>query len=261
MLYGKTVVITGVSAGIGARTAELAVSLGADVVGIDINEPKDHCAGFIKGDLSHPEGISAVVRQLPTRFDALLNVAGISGKVGAEATLAVNFYGLRAFTEACAPSIREGGAVISVASVAGYGWRANIERAKTMVGEPGFPDIKAVMQKNGIPNEIGYPLSKELLILWTQKAAHEPLFKDRGIRVNAVSPGPVDTTILKEFRAVLGDQKVDSDIVRVGRAATASDIAPVILFLASDGARWINGANISNDGGLEASINAEVLGF
>ncbi|MGG6898736.1 coniferyl-alcohol dehydrogenase [Rhizobium sp. BR 315] len=261
MLYGKTVVITGVSAGIGARAVELAVSLGADVVGIDINEPKDHRAGFIKGDLSHPEGISAVVRQLPTRFDALLNVAGISGKVGAEATLAVNFYGLRAFTEACAPSIREGGAVISVASVAGYGWRANIERAKAMVGEPGFPDIKAVMQKNSIPNEIGYPLSKELLILWTQKAAHEPLFKDRGIRVNAVSPGPVDTTILKEFRAVLGDQKVDSDIVRVGRAATASDIAPVILFLASDGARWINGANISNDGGLEASINAEVLGF
>ncbi|MFT4184796.1 MAG: coniferyl-alcohol dehydrogenase, partial [Rhizobium sp.] len=259
MLYGKTVVITGVSAGIGARTAELATSLGADVIGIDVNEPKAPGASFIKGDLSSPDGIAAVVRQLPSRFDALLNVAGISGRAGAEATLAVNFYGLRSFTEACAPSIRENGSVVSVASVAGYGWRANLARAKAMVGETGFPDIKAVMRKNGISDEIGYPLSKELLILWTQKAAHQALFRSRGIRVNAVSPGPVETMILKEFRAVLGDEKVNSDITRVGRAATASDIAPVILFLASDGARWINGANISNDGGLEASINAEVL--
>ena len=77
----------------------------------------------------------------------------------------------------------------------------------------------------------------------------------------AVSPGPVETPILKQFRAVLGDARVNSDIDRVGRAGTASDIAPVVLFLASDGARWINGANIAADGGLEASINAEVLGF
>ena len=76
-----------------------------------------------------------------------------------------------------------------------------------------------------------------------------------------MSPGPVETPILKQFREVLGDARVDSDIDRVGRAGTASDIAPVILFLSSDGARWINGANIADDGGLEASINAEVLGF
>ena len=261
MLTGKTIVITGVASGIGARTAELAIAQGADVIGIDMKEPTVAASNFIKGDLSNPAGIEAVVRQLPSRFDALLNVAGVSGKIGAEATLAINFYGLRAFTEALAPRIREGGSVVNVASIAGYGWRANLDRAKAMVGVPGFPDIKTVMEKNGVPNEIGYPLSKELLLLWTQKAAHEARFKGRGIRVNAVSPGPVETQILREFRAVLGDEKVDSDISRVGRAGTASDIAPVILFLASDAARWINGANIANDGGLEASINADVLGF
>ncbi len=42
---------------------------------------------------------------------------------------------------------------------------------------------------------------------------------------------------------------------------TSADIAPAVLFLCSDGARWINGTNIAVDGGLEASINAEVLGF
>jgi NAD(P)-dependent dehydrogenase (short-subunit alcohol dehydrogenase family) len=48
---------------------------------------------------------------------------------------------------------------------------------------------------------------------------------------------------------------------RVGRAGSATDIAPAILFLCSEGARWINGANLPVDGGLEASINATVLGF
>jgi len=54
---------------------------------------------------------------------------------------------------------------------------------------------------------------------------------------------------------------VDSDIDRVGRAGTAGDVAPAIVFLCSDSARWINGANLPVDGGLEASINADVLGF
>jgi NAD(P)-dependent dehydrogenase (short-subunit alcohol dehydrogenase family) len=261
MLLGKTLVITGVSSGIGARTAELAIAGGADVIGIDISDPPTSHGAFLKGDISTPDGIAEIARQLPKRFDALLNIAGVSGTGGAAITLAINFYGLRHLSETLAPQIREGGAVVNVASIAGYGWRANLERAKRMVGVQGFPDIAKVMADNAVPNEIGYPLSKELLILWTQIAAHQPLFKSRGIRVNAVSPGPVETPILKQFRHVLGDEKVDSDISRTGRAATASDIAPVILFAASDAARWINGANLAADGGLEASINADVLGF
>jgi len=71
----------------------------------------------------------------------------------------------------------------------------------------------------------------------------------------------VTTPLLTEFRTVLGDARVDSDIGRVGRSGTPNDIAPVALFLASDAARWINGANIPVDGGLEASVNAEVMGF
>ncbi len=261
MLFGKTILVTGVASGIGARTAELAGQMGADVIGIDVREPAGSPANFIKGDLSTAKGIADIVAQLPRRIDALANVAGLSGNTGVALTLAVNFYGLRALSEAVAPRVREGGGIINVASIAGYGWRANLQRAKTLTGIQGFPDVAAVVAKHGLKDEEGYPLSKELLLLWTMCAAHQPLFRDRGIRVNAVSPGPVETPILQQFRAVLGDARVDSDITRVGRAGTSADIAPAILFLASDGARWINGANLPTDGGLEASINAEVLGF
>jgi NAD(P)-dependent dehydrogenase (short-subunit alcohol dehydrogenase family) len=62
----------------------------------------------------------------------------------------------------------------------------------------------------------------------------------------------------EEFRQLFGDTRVDDDIARVGRAGTAPDVVPAVLFLCSDGARWINGANLPVDGGL---VNASVLEF
>jgi len=160
-----------------------------------------------------------------------------------------------------APRLREGGAIVNVASIAGYGWRANLERAKVFAASSAFADLAPLLAQHDVQDADGYPLSKELLLLWTTRAAHQPLFRDRGVRVNAVSPGPVTTPILKEFRQVFGAPRVDEDIARVGRAGTSPDIAPAVLFLCSDGARWINGVNLPVDGGLEASVNASVLGF
>jgi NAD(P)-dependent dehydrogenase (short-subunit alcohol dehydrogenase family) len=189
MLLGKTIVITGISSGIGSRVGELAQALGADIIGVDINDPARPLDAFIKADIGSAQGIAEIIQTLPARIDALCNVAGVSGKIGAAKTLAINFYGLRELTEAVAPRLREGGAVINVASIAGYGWRANLERAKAFVSAPGFPDLAKLLSAHQVPDGEAYPLSKELLLLWTMRAAHEPLFKDRGVRVNAVSPG------------------------------------------------------------------------
>ena len=261
MLLGKTIVVTGISSGIGARIGELGEALGADVIGVDVRDPARPLEAFIRADIGSSQGVAEITDSLPKRFDALCNVAGVSGVLGAAKTLAINFYGLRVLTEAVAPRIREGGAVVNVASIAGYGWRANLARAKALVATDGFPDFAKLLKEHNVPDVEAYPLSKELLILWTMQAAHQPLFKARSVRVNAVSPGPVVTPIFTEFRQLFGDTRVDDDIARVGRAGTAHDVAPAALFLCSDGARWINGANLPVDGGLEASVNASVLGF
>jgi NAD(P)-dependent dehydrogenase (short-subunit alcohol dehydrogenase family) len=261
MLLAKTIVITGISSGIGAPVGELAQALGADIIGVDINEPTRPLEAFIKADIGSPQGVAEIVQTLPQRFDALCNVAGVSGMIGAAKTLAINFYGLRELTQSLAPRLRESGAVVNVASIAGYGWRANLERAKAFVNAPGFPDLAKLIAEHKVPDAEAYPLSKELLLLWTMRAAHQSLFQGARSASQRGEPGPVATPILKEFRKIFGDPRVDDDIARVGRAGTAPDIAPAVLFLCSDAARWINGANLPVDGGLEASVNATVLGF
>src|ERR1700689_2954960 len=165
MLLGKTIVITGIASGIGARVGELAIAMGADVIGLDINAPAAPLGAFIKADLGSSSAAAEVAQKLPARFDALVNVAGVSGISGALVTLAINFYGLRALSEALAPRIREGGAVVNIASIAGYGWRANLERAKAMIAPVGFPDIAALIETHKVADAEGYPLSKELLLL------------------------------------------------------------------------------------------------
>ncbi|NIZ12277.1 coniferyl-alcohol dehydrogenase [Phaeobacter sp. HF9A] len=261
MLFGKTIVVTGVASGIGRRTAEMAGQMGATVIGIDRSPPEQSIGQVLIGDLSTPKGVAAIADALPERFDGLCNVAGLSGQSGAAETLAVNFFGLRALTETLAPKIREGGSVVNVASIAGFGWRQNAARAAAIARTTGFPDAAQIVADHDIPNDAGYPVSKEILLVWTMLAAHQAHFKNRGIRVNAVSPGPVETPILQQFREVLGDARVNADVEAVGRAGTAEDIAPAILFLCSDAARWINGTNIATDGGLEAAVTASAYGF
>ncbi|MWB78247.1 SDR family oxidoreductase [Pseudooceanicola sp. 216_PA32_1] len=262
MLMGKTVVVTGAASGIGQRTAELAQVMGANVFSVDRNKPDRPVGHFVQADLGSEAGVRALVEALPSGIDALANVAGLSGTPGRAPTIAVNFLGLRALSLGLAPKINQFGSVINVASIAGFGWRTNLDRAKKAVAVEGFPqDVEAYCDDHDIHNETSYPDSKELLLLWTYQAAHLPVFKGRYIRVNAVSPGPVETPILRQFRDVLGDARVNSDIDRVGRPGTANDIAPAILFLASDGARWINGTNLACDGGLEASVMADAMDF
>jgi len=105
MLPGKTILVTGVASGIWLATAEVSRALGADVVRadvvrVDVRGPAQPVGAVHQADLSHADGVAAFVAKPPRRIDALCNVAGVSGVAGAAKTLAINFSGLCALTEA-----------------------------------------------------------------------------------------------------------------------------------------------------------------
>ena len=109
-LHGKTIVVTGVSSGIGAEVARLARFEGAQVIGVDRNDASISMAGFVKADLSTVAGIDAAVAQLPPQIDALCNIAGVPGTADRDLVARVNYLGLRHLSEQVLPRIRRGGA-------------------------------------------------------------------------------------------------------------------------------------------------------
>ena len=84
-------------------------------------------------------------------------------------------------------------------------------------------------------------------------------WRDRSIRMNSVSPGPVDTPILPDFIETLGE-RAEEDMQVMDRPGQPADIAPVVAFLLSDGAGWIRGTNIPADGGMSSLSDVSAYG-
>lgn len=251
-LQGKTLVITGVSSGIGAETARLARHQGARVIGVDRNDPMLTLDGFVKADLSEQAAIDDAVKQLPERIDALANVAGVPGTAPAALVGRVNYLGLRHLTERLVPRMPAGGSVVNVSSILGYFYRDRLDVHKALAEVAGFEAGLAWLARHPVPQATCYEYFKEALIVWsTQRAS--PLFKQHGVRMNCVAPGPVFTPILGEFVKQLGEARVQADAARMTRPGFGDEMAPVIAWLCSDDARWIVGANVPVDGGFAAT--------
>ncbi len=85
-------------------------------------------------------------------------------------------------------------------------------------------------------------------------------WRDRNIRMNSLSPGPVDTPILKDFIETLG-ARAEEDMRTMDRPGTPEDIAPVVNFLLSDNSVWIRGTNIPVDGGMFTNVLCQMHGL
>ena len=250
-LQGKTIVITGASSGIGAETARLARFQGAHVIGLDRNDPMISLDGFVKIDMGDTASIDAAVAALPGRIDALVNAAGVSGMADKDLVARVNYLGLRHLTEALLPKLAKGGAVVNISSILGAEWPKRLDAHKALAATKTFAEGAAWLAKNPVPQETCYQFFKEALIVWTKKRGYE-LFMQDDIRMNSVAPGPVFTPILGEFVQMLGEERVAADAANIKRPAIADEIAPPILFLCSDAARWVAGINLPVDGGIDA---------
>ncbi|WP_247538710.1 coniferyl-alcohol dehydrogenase [Ralstonia pseudosolanacearum] len=251
-LGNKTIVVTGVSSGIGAETARLLRFHGARVIGVDRNAPGTTLDGYVQADLSTAQTIDAAVAQLPSRVNALCNIAGVPGTAPVDLVGRVNYLGLRHLTERLLPRMPEGGAVVNVASVLGAEWPQRLAQHKALAGAAGFEAGAAWLAAHPVPQPSCYQYFKEALIVWTLTQA-QPWFLQHSVRMNSVAPGPVFTPILGDFVTMLGAERVERDAHRMKRPAYPDEIAPVIALLCADETRWVNGVNLPVDGGLAST--------
>jgi NAD(P)-dependent dehydrogenase (short-subunit alcohol dehydrogenase family) len=250
-VQGKTIVITGVSSGIGSDTAKLLRLKGARVIGVDRNDPMLTLDGFVKADLSTPAAIDDAIAQLPDRIDALCNIAGVPGTSPVELVAQVNYLGLRHLTLGLLGRMA-GGSVVNVSSILGAEWPARLEPHRALAQTTAFADGQSWLEKNPVPQATCYQYFKEALIVWTYIQS-QSLFMQHNVRMNCVAPGPVFTPILGDFVQMLGTDRVEKDAHRMKRPAFSDEVAPVIAFLCSDASRWVSGINLPVDGGLAST--------
>jgi len=257
MFNKKIFIVTGVSSGIGAETAQFLRSQGARVVGVDLREPAGNVDDFHQTDLSDRAALDRLVAVLPHGIDGLANIAGLPPTQAPAQVLRVNLLAPKYLTQALVPKMADGASIVNLASAAGAGWPHAVAdiRASSALD---FEDAEAFCVARAIDGPRSYFFSKEALIAWTIQNCWT--WRARGIRMNAVSPGPVDTPILGDFIRTLGPRAAERT-QGLERHGTPADIAPVVGFLFSPGSAWLRGTNVAVDGGLSAHALDEQHGL
>ena len=254
---GKRVVIMGCFSGTGEACARQLVELGAAVHGADIKPSAVGLASYTQVDLKDPASIEAGVAAIGGEIDAVFNVSGLPQTFPGEDVVTVNFLGIRHWTEQWLPHIRNGGAIVSVSSLAGMRYLARQELLKEFMDLHDFAAARSWYLANAQRAGDPYTLSKEALNTWTQQLAI-PLMK-RDIRINCTMPSPIDTPMLDEFRKIAGDAVLGAFAKAKGRFSSPLEQALPLILLNSDAARFISGTCLPVDAGLSGALATGVL--
>lgn len=243
-LAGKVALVTGAAQSIGLAIAQRFAEEGAQVTIADIAAdradsaaatlPGDHHATYV--DVADEASVDEMVRQVVARagrLDTLVNCAGITFKTRPltetpldewHKTLRVNLTGTFLCCRAAARAMiaQESGSIVTIASVAGV-----------------------LAQKNNTP----YGTSKAAVAHFTRIAAMD--LAEHGVRVNAISPGPVDTPLFQTHGEELRARYMAR--IPLGRPAELAELASAAVFLASDESSYMTGHNLVLDGGFSVS--------
>ncbi|MGI9355171.1 MAG: coniferyl-alcohol dehydrogenase [Rhizobiaceae bacterium] len=259
MLNGKSIIVTGCSSGIGAETARLVKEMGGTVIGVDRNETSENVDTFFQADLSYRASIDKLVAALPSGANGLANIAGVPPTAPADLVIRVNLVGLKYFTNKIVDGLADGASIVNLASLAGAGWQNAVDQIKDAANLD-FGEVEPFVARHEIAETKGrsYFFAKEALVVWTMQ--NRWTWRDRGIRMNSVSPGAVETPILQDFLDTLGKKAEESRKV-MDRFGTPKDVAPVVVFLLSDMTPWIRGTNIPVDGGQVANVLCNMNGL
>ncbi|RCU44247.1 SDR family NAD(P)-dependent oxidoreductase [Haloplanus salinus] len=240
-LDGKTAIVTGGASGIGKAIATAYVKEGADVViasrtesaGTEVAD-EIGCA-YVQTDVREYDQVEELVETTVDEFgklDVMVNNAGIASEAPVEEmdldewrnVVQTDLDGVMHGTKAALPHLEEtDGCIINTASI--YG----------LVGGKGAAAYSAA--KGGVVN-------------FTQQVAVD--YADEGVRVNSICPGFVETPMTEELLETERFYSYVRDNTPMNRPAQPEEIAPLTVFLASDGAGYMTGANIPIDGGWTA---------
>ncbi|MFT7685681.1 MAG: NAD(P)-dependent dehydrogenase (short-subunit alcohol dehydrogenase family) [Candidatus Azotimanducaceae bacterium] len=249
----KTIILTGGATGIGAATASRLLSKKCNVIVLDVVEPNEKSIQFIHCDLGNSDSISSAAEHIPNNIDALVNVAGVSNALPGEMIMAVNFLGLRQLSETLLPRINPGGTIVNVASTAAFDWKTRQTIINEFLDTEDFDSGTSWLQENkDIWIDNPYKFSKQCTAAYTYRAVGYAI--KSGVRVNCVHPGSTGTQLTVEFRKLVGDALYDWGVGQVGREGEPEDIAEIIEFLSIGECRWLNGVEITADGGFLAGM-------
>ena len=241
---GRRVLVVGGATGMGASAAELAVDLGAEVVVMDRADVAVPGVTAIGLDLASQESIDAAVDACGGPVHALLACAGVAdGTPGIER---VNFVGHRYLIDRMldAGMLPAGSAVGFISSTAGLGWESNLEELSEVLAVSDFDEAAAWFVDH---RKADYFHTKQAVCAYVATSAY-PLLR-RGVRVNAICPGPTVTPLAlanKELWLEFGaDYRADAGVA----ASTPMEQAYPLLFLCSDAAAHITGVSLIADAG------------
>jgi NAD(P)-dependent dehydrogenase (short-subunit alcohol dehydrogenase family) len=245
---GKRVLVLGGATGMGAAVAQLSKDAGAEVVVMDIAESSLSGALAIHVDLADPKSIDSAVDECGGPVHALFSCAGVAdGTPGIEK---INFIGHRHLIERLLAGdiLPRGSAIGFISSAAGLGWETNLPLLKEYLDTPDFASAVRWVEDHA---KADYMWSKQAVCAYVARQAFP--FLKRGIRINAICPGPTDTPLAQankdtwlafgaDFRGEVGME-----------ASTPLEQAYPLLFLCSDAAVAVNGTILITDAGYMSS--------
>ena len=258
----KRVVVTGAATGVGAALLDLLAEIGApDVTVLDLKTPTGPHARFIETNLGDRAAVEAAIAAIDGPVDVLFNNAGVAATQPPAVVLAVNYLALRALSEGLLAQIPVGGAIVNTASIAGDQWRTHIDEINELLDIRDWDkSLDWVEAHTADAAADSYSFSKEVVRVWGMR--HSRTTMATGVRTNSVCPAPIDTPLLKEFRATMTDKVIDWTISSAsGKAMSPREVAMPLAFLGSEAAAYVNGHDLIADGGFNAALTTGQLDF
>lgn len=244
----KRVLVVGGATGMGAAAARLALDAGAEVVVMDFAEVALEGVEAIRVNLAEKDSIDAAVDECGGPVHALMACAGVAdGTPGIER---INFIGHRHLVDRMIVSemLPRGSAIGFISSAAGLGWEANLTWITELLDTPDYDSAVAWVEEHG---KADYMSTKQVMCAYVARQAFSLL--KRGIRVNAICPGPTDTPLAQANREMWLGFGADYRAELGMEASTPLEQAYPLVFLCSDAAVAINGITMVTDLGYMSS--------